>query len=378
MKNILVLLFLMCYSVGLSLGQKMKFEYHEIGNFMDRTGQTSLVDIDNDKDLDWVFGRFGNMFWCEYISPSEWKLHEMGKGAVTDVGGCPIDINNDGWMDFVVGDSWYENTKNPKNELFILHKKNMIISHDNIAVDIDRDGIKDIVSVSNHPDNPVLAWYKIPKDINANWDYLKIGSGIHAGIAPLGYGDLDNDGDIDIVRGNVWFENIDGKGNNWKSHEALTPPGGSRPGQFGLATRTWCIDLDNDGDLDIVEAEADTENGRVFWFENQNKTESFLFHPISADNTNQDFHSLALADFDNDGDMDILSGGGPLSLETRKLFIWENILADGSKWEEHIILTGKRIHETVAADVDNDGDIDICTKPWRADLHIYLENKLIE
>ncbi len=378
MKTIVILLFILFYSIVQSFGQEMKFEYHEIDNFRDRMGQTSLVDVDNDNDLDWVFGSFGEMYWYEYISPTDWKLHEIGKGAKTDVGGCSIDINNDGWIDFVVGDSWYENTGNPKNEHFILHKKNMISCHDNVVVDIDGDGIKDIVSLSDHPDHPVLAWYKIPKDHNANWDYLKIGDGIHGGIAPLGYGDLDNDNDIDIVRGNVWFENLDGNGNKWERHEVLTPQGGNRPDIYGLALRTWCIDLDNDNDLDIVEAEADTKNGRVFWFENQNNTEIFLFHPISADTTNQDFHSLAIADFDGDGDMDVLSGGGPLSQETHKLFIWENISSDGLKWKEHIILSGKRIHEAVAADVDKDGDIDICTKPWQGGLHLYLENKMIE
>lgn len=378
MKTILILNLLLFYSMVHSFGQTMKFEYHEIDNFRDRMGQTSLVDVDNDNDLDWVFGRFGDMYWYEYISATDWKLHEIGKGAKTDVGGCAIDINNDGWIDFVVGDSWYENTGNPQTEHFILHKKNMISCHDNIAVDIDGDGIEDIVSLSDHPDHPVLAWYKIPKDHNANWDYLKIGDGIHGGIAPLGYGDLDNDGDIDIVRGNVWFENLDGNGVKWERHEVLTPQGGSRPDKFGLALRTWCIDLDNDNDLDIVEAEADSKNGRVFWFENQNDTEIFLFHPISADTTHQDYHSLAVADFDGDGDMDVLSGGGPLSQEIHKLFIWENISADGLIWKEHIILSGKRIHEAVAADVDKDGDIDICTKPWRGGLHFYLENKMIE
>ncbi|MCK5279851.1 MAG: VCBS repeat-containing protein, partial [Cyclobacteriaceae bacterium] len=136
----------------------MNFEYHEIGEFSYRMGETSLVDVDNDNDLDWVFGSFGEMYWYEYISPTDWKLHEIGKGAKTDVGGCPIDVNHDGWIDFVVGDSWYENTGKPQNENFILHKKNMIGTHDNVAVDIDGDGIKDIVSLSNHPDHPVLAW----------------------------------------------------------------------------------------------------------------------------------------------------------------------------------------------------------------------------
>ncbi len=293
-------------------------------------------------------------------------------------GECPLDLNLDGWIDFVVGDSWYENTGHPKNEPFILHRKNLISCHDNIAVDVDQDGIQDIVSLSNDPDHPVLAWYKIPEDIGGNWDYTKIGSGIHGGIAPYGYGDLDGDGDPDIVRGDVWFENLDSKGGQWKKHAQLTPPGGSRIGKFGLAVKTWCFDMDLDNDLDIVQAEADTESGRVYWFENRDNAGNFVFHMISGDPTHQDFHSLALADFDGDGDQDVLSGGGPLSTDTHQLLIWENVSGKGQLWKEHIILTGKRVHEAVAADVDQDGDMDICSKPWGGGLHFYMENKLVD
>lgn len=372
-----ILVILIGISLSGSFAQKMKFEYHEIGNFSERMGQTSLVDVDNDGDLDWVFGSFGHMHWYEFISAENWVLHEIGRGARTDVGGCPLDVNQDGWIDFVVGDSWYENTSDPKNETFILHRKNMIGSHDNIAVDIDGDGRKDVVSCSNDGQHPVLAWYKIPEEIHGNWDYKMIGWGIHGGISPVGYSDLDNDGDIDIVRGNHWFENLN-SGNNWKEHKTLIPPGGNRPDVYGLAIKTWCYDMDGDGDLDIIEAEADTKSGRVFWFENQNNAKNFIFHPISEANTNQDFHSLAVADFDNDGDMDIMSGGGPLSVDEKKLFIWENISGNGLEWKKHLLLTGNEIHEAVAADVDGDGDIDICSKPWEGDLHIYLENLLVE
>ncbi|MFW5820194.1 MAG: FG-GAP repeat domain-containing protein, partial [Bacteroidota bacterium] len=201
-----------------------------------------------------------------------------------------------------------------------------------------------------------------------------IGNGIHGGIAPRGYGDLDNDGDMDIVRGNAWFENLDGKGQSWKEHKSLIPPGGNRPDRYGLALRAWCIDLDNDNDLDIILAEADTPDGRVFWFENENNASYFKFHPITSASTNQDFHSLAVADFDNDGDMDVASGGGPLSKDDYKLFIWENLSGDGSSWKEHIILEGIEVHEIVAEDVDGDGDPDICSKPWEGGLHLYLEN----
>jgi hypothetical protein len=136
--------------------------------------------------------------------------------------------------------------------------------------------------------------------------------------------------------------------------------------------------MDNDGDLDIVEAEADTPDGRIFWFENQESAKTWIYHGISDEHTNQDFHSLILADFDNDGDLDIFSGGGPLTPGTKKMFIWENKKGDSSEWEEHLILEGEKCHEAVGADVDNDGDIDICTKPWHGSRHLFLENRLIK
>jgi hypothetical protein len=69
-------------------------------------------------------------------------------------------------------------------------------------------------------------------------------------------------------------------------------------------------------------------------------------------------------------------------------FIWENQGGRGSAFVERVILdAGLGGHEAVAADVDGDGDIDLCSKLWQprrdnanagrnhAD---YLENLAIE
>ncbi|NND08462.1 MAG: VCBS repeat-containing protein [Saprospiraceae bacterium] len=376
MKVHLLTYLLLITSLQLSIAQKWSFKQHEIGRFGSRMGQTSLRDMDKDGDLDYIFGQRGKLHWYECRFDGTWILHPIGEGATTDVGGCAHDVNQDGWTDFIIGDSWYENTGSPFIP-FLLHKKNMISSHDNVVADIDGDGIKDVVSVSNDVNHPVLAWYKIPLDYRQNWDYHRIGKGIHGGISPKGYADLDQDGDLDIVCGDRYYINIDGKGSKWTAKE-LVPHGGNRPDKYGLALKSWCIDLDRDGWIDIVQAEADTRDARIYWWKNIPEIDSFTFHLVSAEHTDQDFHSLAVADFDGDGDADIASGGGPLSQGIQRLVIWENTSEDGKSWQPHIVLQGYEIHEMVAGDIDADGDIDIVSKPWTGNLHIYLENMSTE
>ncbi len=353
------------------------FQCHEIAQVGHSMGQTSLVDIDKDGDLDWVVGQSGKMWWFEYQNPDRWIRHDMGEGAKTDVGGCAFDIDGDGWIDQVSGTAWYRNTGKPQTEQFERFENGAISCHDNVAADIDGDGRLDLVACSDNKAHVLVAWYSIPDPPTEKWTEHKVGEGIHGGVDPKGVGDLDGDGDNDIVRGDAWFENADGKGLTWSLHATLVPAGGSRPDRFGLALKSWVFDMDRDGDNDVVQAEADCTDGRVFWFENSEQGRQWRYRPISPEHTQQDFHSLALADFDNDGDLDVFSGGGPLSTEPHQCFIWENLDGKAGRWQEHLILTGKRCHEAKAADVDQDGDIDICTKPWNGNLHIFLRNTLV-
>jgi hypothetical protein len=342
-------------------------------------GQTSLVDIDKDGDLDWVVGQRTRTWWFEYVGPDRWIRHDLGQGNRTDVGGTAFDINGDGWIDQFCGEGWYRNTGKPRTEPFERFDSGTIDCHDNVAVDINGDRKLDVVAISDKKDHKVTVWYDIPANPRGKWIEHKIGDGIHGGVGPAGVGDVDGDGDSDVVRGDMWFENTDGKGLTWTERAGLTPPGGNRPDRYGLAIKVWICDLDKDGEPDIVEAEADTVDGRVFWFQNQGKAKSWKCHLISANHTKQDLHSLAVADFDNDGDLDVFSGGGPISeAEVRKCFIWENADGRAGKWKEHVILEGKRCHEAKAADVDRDGDIDICFKAWNGNEHIYLRNMLKE
>lgn len=357
--------------------QVLDFEYHTIDRIGNQMGQTSLSDIDNDGDLDWVVGcNGGDIWWFEYNGPDDWTRHLLGNKAPTDVGGVCFDIDGDGWLDQVSGAAWYRNPGEPRKRSFEKFPGATINCHGNVKADIDGDSRPDVVALS---DEKGLYWFKIPADPTKQWIEHRIGDAVHGGISPKGVDDIDGDGDNDVVRANAWFENLDGKGVEWIMHTNLVPVGGNRPDRYGLAIKTWIYDMDKDGDKDVVEAEADTPDGRVFWFENiDGKGRKWRMHLVSGAHTGQDFHSLALADFDNDGDKDIFSGGGPLSESERKWYIWENLDGKGGDWRMHEVLSGKRCHEAMAGDVDKDGDIDICSKPWNGTEHIYLRNMLVE
>src|SRR5262245_57296654 len=92
-------------------------------------------------------------------------------------------------------------------------------------------------------------------------------------------------------------------------------------------------------------------------------------HPLphGDDDPRGAYHSLAVEDFDNDGDADIFSVEMEAIPGVRppRWFIWENE-GKGSKFSERVIFDGRLGgHEAVAADVDADGDLDLCSKLWR-------------
>ncbi len=356
-----------------------KFEYHEIGKIGNLMGQTSLVDVDKDGKLDWITGcSHGDLWWFQYQAPDRWVRHLIGQKVGTEVGGIAMDVDGDGWIDQVSGNTWFRNPGTPAGKQWTRFSNGAIPnSHDNVAADIDGDGKLDVAMMQ---DSAGLFWYKIPADPTKPWESHRVGPAIHGGIAPRGVGDLDGDGDLDIVRSTGWFENVDGNGTRWIWHENLGPRHG---GRFPETTRAWILDLDGDGRNDIVlcDNEVNPPDGRVDWYRNEDgRGGKWTKHSIAAGKG--DLHTLWVGDFNGDGKPDVFSGEGPMggtgAGKKLRWFIWENLDSRGLKWREHMILEGPECHEGVAADVDGDGDLDICSKPWNGDLHVYLRNRLKE
>ncbi len=165
-------------------------------------------------------------------------------------------------------------------------------------------------------------------------------------------GDIDGDGDNDIMLGTRWIENIP----NGATH-TLHTPGSGTPDRHRL------VDMDNDGDLDVVVSYEDKVNGRVAWYEQgENASEAWAEHPIA--NVTMGL-SLDVGDIDGDGDLDVVVGEhSTQDPSSMSLLVFENG-GDADTWKAGTIFTGDEHHDgTILFDADGDGDLDIASIGW--------------
>ena len=365
---------LILVSIALS-AQFPEFKYYKIGETSEELlGQSSLADVDKDGDLDFIVGSSGgSVCWFEYQDADKWIRHRIGENVLTDKGGVTLDVDGDGWLDQVSGGTWYRNTGDPAKP-FERYENGVIYAYDLITGDINGDDKPDIIAMSEQEG---LFWYDFTGNPEKKWKKIRIGDGISGGIAPLGVADMDNDGDNDIVRSNVWYDNLKGDGSKWSVHRTISYV--DARGKFAYTSRVYLLDWDNDGDTDIVQADANNPGGKIAWHANKDgKGINWFTHSIDSETT-QDLHSLCVADFDNDGDPDVFSGAGPMTADLHKRgYIWENVDGAGLTWKRHEIFTDYECFDAVAADVDGDGDIDICSKPWKGNTPYFLRNMKME
>lgn len=335
-------------------------------------GLTALVDLDRDGDLDFVLGgrpfKPSQLYWFEFQAPDRWVQHLVGTNYLSDVGLAPLDVDRDGWIDFVCSGVWYRNSGKPREQPFERHvfAANAEGAHDIVIADMDGDGQPDVVMMGDDRTSlNALCWYSIPRDPMQPWTRHPIGPPVHGAITPGGVADLDGDGDLDVVRADTWFENADGKGLRWIAHPNI-PMG--RKGPFGVCVRTAVVDLDGDGKAEIVIADADITDSKVVVLKNADgKGGRWEKLPLPQSFAYGSLHALAVADMNGDGKPDIISNEQeellPAGRENPRWIIWENL--GGLKFREHVILDANLGgHELQVGDVDGDGDIDICSKPW--------------
>ena len=352
------------------------------------TGGPTLADYDGDGDLDLALSRRSvqTAYWYEYKNDSTWIRHKIGEhiGLDNTLGTTALDIDQDGAMDIVFGHVWFRNPGDLGSKPDALWEPNDYPGrgHDIVTVDVDGNGVDDFMVYNGKR----LSWFNVNNELEEV--IISEGYDDHGGLAPGGVGDIDNDGDVDAIIPGYWFAN---PGNGSGSWERFEWPFTEIPkASYGRSARSWIEDIDKDGDVDIIYSHCDTGWGHVYWVRNDDKGNMWNSIQLPDPPTREgdvegtgSFHSLGVADFDLDGDLDIFAGeqedpdvymeeNGLLAMKPRGLkergVIWENDGASSPNFTPVVIHTDNPgWHDASIGDIDGDGDIDIATKVWNAD-----------
>ncbi|MFC1707357.1 YncE family protein [Planctomycetota bacterium] len=234
--------------------------------------------------------------------------------------------------------------------------------------DVDADGDLDIVSAS--PDSDTLRVFKQSSGGFPNTPRVIIkpdNSSVLEYPRALGLGDIDGDGDLDIVSANhrsntlTIFKQSSGGFPN-------TPNTTIKPDDTADFEFPWAVclgDIDGDGDLDIVSANRDSDTLAVF----KQSSGAFPNTPSATIKPNDVAvfnapHAVALGDVDGDGDLDIVSANPSSSPYLGSLTVFvqdQNGFVDTPS--EIIQPTNTSDFDDPWAvclgDIDGDGDLDI-------------------
>jgi hypothetical protein len=276
--------------------------YHQI-DLPGTSEAAALVDLTGDGKPDVLPNVTNQLVWYELEKPGKepvWKTYNFGKEAVGHGVGSG-DVNGDGRVDLLTPKGWFEAPADPSKETWAWHPEwNLGATGIQIlARDVDGDGLSDVVYGMGHQYG--LYWLKQARAAGGGrtWTKASIDDTI-ASVHTLLWADIDGDGKAhELVTGKrvyaheiepgatdgsviAWYD-FDRSKNAWSKHVVFQgEPARNAPkegpkrdaqtdfpaGTAGTGLQMTAIDLDGDGDLDLV---CPGKSG-LYWFENLSKS----------------------------------------------------------------------------------------------------------
>ena len=262
-----------------------------------------------------VFVHWAPKSKIDYLETKSWKTEAFTESTGRRwMFAMPMDVNRDGRVDLVVGSKnndamigWLENPENSRDtaawKLHPLAKASWIMSIQ--SVDLDADNHPDILYSDRFGKEPGIYWLKNPGNPTGTWKRRLVG-GKNKQVMFLTSGKLSPDDTATTVicatlNGELVCCESESTG---KWNETILPlPFGLKAGK-GVAI----ADINGDARPDIVTtAEAQREKDEmiaVSWKEN--RPDGWVDHAIS-DQQGRKFDRIEMLDLDGDGDLDLLT-----------------------------------------------------------------------
>ena len=312
---------------------------------MNRLGEIDVVAASTISNRIWIF-------YNQQQDDLGWSNPSAISNALAPSALAIGDLNRDGRNDVIAGSAtngrlawWNLNHGSTGRVTIALAITNVATVH---AADMNRDGVLDILAAI--PGESRVAWFENNGGAATSWTDRTISSGL-ANPLSASAGDLDDDGDVDVVvalEGTgrvVWRNNVNGDGLTWQSSVIDT--------SFAGASFTAIADVDRDGDMDVLAGARAA--GFLAWWENiGGMASNWTRHNILSGPV--DLIDIKATDYDRDGDVDLVGGYG-----TSDTVAWaENVDGFGRAWSAHTITTQAQDIVSVAlADFDEDGGVDV-------------------